>query len=41
MNLGLNHAVTNESVGKDTRYSEASAAGVRMPSLQGCIHGGF
>ncbi len=32
---------TTETHEMDTRYSEASAAGMRMSSLHGCIHGGF
>ncbi|VAW70398.1 hypothetical protein MNBD_GAMMA10-3134 [hydrothermal vent metagenome] len=33
--------ITNRSERKDTRYSEASAAWMRVPSLQGCIYGDF
>jgi len=32
---------TNESEEMDTHYSEASAAGMRMPGLQKDIHGDF
>ncbi len=34
-------ALTNKFIEIDTHYSKTSAAGTRMPSLHGCIHGDF